>query len=361
MSEISKIEWCDSTFNPWIGCTKISPACDHCYAEAWSARFGRARWGDHPRERTSEASWRMPRVWQRQADAFEAEHGRPRFVFCASLGDVFDNQVPEEWRADLFDLMRETPRLVWLLLTKRPQNIAKMLPPDWGDGWPHVWLGATVENQDVAERNIPALLSVPAARRFLSCEPLLGPLDMTRVVKRRGSPPADGPPRPSATHAIHCLRGESYDLGYMTLLRNGPRIDWVITGGESGKDARPSHPQWFRSLRDQCEAAGVPFHFKQWGEWLPISNMPEDMTSACYRSNRKARDGEDQATLDEVFGSHAIVANSVIHDDGTLHDLSEPLAFQDGCAAMTVYKVGKKAAGRLLDGVTHDGRPEAIR
>jgi protein gp37 len=132
MGEYSKIEWTDHTFNPWTGCTKISPACDHCYAEAWSKRTGLVRWENHPRGRTTESYWKEPIKWN--ARAFKREHGHWPRVFCASLADLFDNQVPLEWRGDLFALIRECPRLDWLLLTKRPQNIKKMLPSDWGAG-----------------------------------------------------------------------------------------------------------------------------------------------------------------------------------------------------------------------------------
>jgi protein gp37 len=133
--ENSKIEWTDHTFNPWTGCTKVSPGCDHCYAEAWSKRSAIVEWGNHPRRRTSEAIWKQPLKWNAEARAFKNEHGlRPR-VFCASLADVFDNQADPVWREDLFALICDCRRLNWLLLTKRPQNVAKMLPRDWGDGY----------------------------------------------------------------------------------------------------------------------------------------------------------------------------------------------------------------------------------
>jgi protein gp37 len=150
MAETSKIEWTDATFNPWVGCTKISPACDHCYAEGWAKRAGNPELWQGERRRTSVANWRMPVKLNAKAMA----EGRRRRVFCASLADVFDNQVPAEWRADLWALIRATPMLDWQLLTKRPQNIARMLPANWGKGWPNVWLGTTVENQTEANRRI---------------------------------------------------------------------------------------------------------------------------------------------------------------------------------------------------------------
>lgn len=221
MAENSGIEWTHHTFNPWIGCTKVSAACDHCYAEAWDNRFNGERWGPKA-TRTRTKTWGNPIRWNRKA---EAEGIRYR-VFCASLADVFDNHksILPEWRADLWKLIRTTPHLDWLMLTKRPQNIAKMLPDDWGDGYANVWLGATVESQKEADR-LDALTRVPAVVRFLSMEPLLGPVGLSRHIDK---------------------------------------LQWVITGGENGKDYRPVDPDWFRGIRDQCNAASVPFLFKQW-------------------------------------------------------------------------------------------------
>lgn len=248
MAENSGIEWTHHTFNPWIGCTKVSAACDHCYAEAWDARGLQGqptRWGPRAeRTRTSAGNWSKPRTWNSKAKAAGVRYR----VFCASLADVFDNHksILPEWRADLWRLIDATPHLDWLLLTKRPQNIAKMLPADWGDGRPNVWLGTTVENQTEADRRIPPLLDVPARVRFLSCEPLLGPVDLRSI------------PWDEAAW-VNALTGQiKFSDHFWT------RIDWVICGGESGKDARPMHPDWARSLRDQCIAAGVPFLFKQW-------------------------------------------------------------------------------------------------
>jgi protein gp37 len=195
--------------------------------------------------------------WNREAE----REGLPRRVFCASLADVFDNQVPAEWRRDLWLLISATPHLDWLLLTKRPQNITKMLPrmasvPGLMWPWPNVWLGTTVENQEEADRRIQHLLAVPAARRFLSCEPLLGPVD---------------------------LRGWLYHFGTERTGGVRPRSDlhWVICGGESGPGARPMHPDWARSLRDQCKAAGVAFFMKQMGGVRDkrgnLEEIPEDL------------------------------------------------------------------------------------
>jgi protein gp37 len=251
MAQHSKIEWTDHTFNAWTGCTKVSAACDHCYAESWAKRSGIVQWGNHPRRRTSASYWMQPLKWNRIAE----RDGVRRKVFCCSLADVFDNQADPAWRADLWDLIQHTEHLDWLLLTKRPQNIAKMLPDscgwsnrDWP--WPNVWLGTTVENQEEAERRIPLLLSVPAKVHFLSCEPLLG--------------------------RVHLPAQDTYWYP----------IDWVIAGGESGPHARPPMIGWVRSLRDQCAAAGVPFHFKQWGEHAP--DDPAADHTAMRRVGKKA-------------------------------------------------------------------------
>ncbi len=232
MAENSGIEWTHHTFNPWIGCTKVSPACDFCYAEEWDKRYNKGEhWGPKaPRRRTK--TWGNPVKWNKQAEAAGIRYR----VFCASLADVFDNKVPTEWRDDLWALIKATPHLDWLLLTKRPQNILKMLPEYWGEkGWDNVWLGCTVENQEAADRRIPHLIQVPAAVRFLSCEPLLGPVDLSHGMRREYQP------------------GQFVSF-----------INWVITGGESGPNFRHADPDWFRSLRDQCAVADVPFLFKQW-------------------------------------------------------------------------------------------------
>jgi protein gp37 len=228
MGENSKIEWCDNTFNPWIGCQKVSPGCDHCYAEAMmDHRYGKVEWGPHgERKRTSDENWKKPLKWNREAGAFKRDHGhRPR-VFCASLADVFDNQVPSAWRADLFALIGECDGLDWLLLTKRPQNILKMLPSDWGDGYPNVWLGVTTEDQAHFDQRWKYLQKIPASLKFISYEPALGPLRL----------PA-----------------------------HGPFPDWLISGGESGSGARPVKRQWIRDVIADCRERGIaPFH-KQWG------------------------------------------------------------------------------------------------
>lgn len=246
----SKIEWTDHSFNPWIGCTRVSPGCQHCYAETMMAdRYKKVKWGPQGlRVRTSADYWRQPFKWNRQA----AAEGVRRRVFVASLADVFEDKADQRadlnnWRLDLMGLIHSTPWLDWLLLTKRPENIK------WDYSvWPsNIWIGASVEDQQRADARIPHLLAIPAAVRFLSVEPLLGPVDLGLF----GTVPG-------------CTdNGGHYHL-------TADRINWVIVGGESGSNARPMRPAWARSLRDQCQEAGVPFFFKQWGEYAPCTEIP---------------------------------------------------------------------------------------
>ena len=311
MSENTKIEWCDHTFNPWEGCQHAGPGCDGCYAEARNARFGGGtapNWGPGaPRRRTSAANWALPKRWNAQAAAFMAQHGRRQRVFCASLADVFDNAVDPQWRDDLFELIAATPNLDWLLLTKRIGNVGNMLPVpfDFDRHFPHVWIGTTIVNQAEADRDIPKLLDVPARVRFLSMEPLLGPVDINPWLQQK------------FFHGGRALNGRA-------MMRSHPteRLDWVIVGGESGPRARPMHPDWARSLRDQCKAAGVPFLFKQWGDWAKAGATPFHAYAISPTGAKRPCDG-----------THAM------------------------CEALMV-KVGKKAAGRTLDGRTWDGMPQ---
>lgn len=259
MGERTDIAWATSTFNPWIGCTKVGPGCDNCYAEAlMDKRFGRVAWGSgNTRKRTSEANWRQPLRWNAEA----AKTGQPWRVFCASLADVFDNDVDPAWRADLFDLIRRTPALTWMLLTKRIGNAEDMLPGGWYAGsespngpLPNVWLGATVVNQEEADRDIPKLLRVPAAVRFLSIEPMLGLINLTDF-------------QPFRLHAYKSIKRARGILN--------EKVDWVIVGGESGKQARPFHIEWARDIVRQCKAAGVPVFVKQMGA-VPFDPLEGD-------------------------------------------------------------------------------------
>jgi protein gp37 len=266
MSEHTKIEWADHTFNPWVGCAKVSSACDHCYAESWAKRSGHPELWNGERRRTTGTNWQLPIKWNRRA----AASGKRPKVFCASLADVFDNQAPRRWRDDLWHWIDQTPHLDWLLLTKRPQNIAKMLPdPEtgvkpWGGGWPNVWLGVSAGNQEEADRNIPILGATPARVHFVSLEPLLGPIDLTAIACPNGCQPPD--------YCTRCDPDGGEPTGTYDVLGAG-WIDLVIVGGESGPNARPMYPSWPRDVRDQCQGAGVPFFFKRHGEWIGVSDL----------------------------------------------------------------------------------------
>lgn len=279
MGELTEISWTDSTFNPWIGCMKVSPACDHCYAEAYARRWGQD-WGAPgigvgTRRRTVPSNWSKPRKWNRLAAEAQAAGGPAHFVFCASLADVFDNAVDPAWRADLFQLVRETAALTWLFLTKRPQNIVAMSTAAGGLP-PNVALGSSMVLPGEVARDAPILVKAKELLSprfiFVSAEPLLGDI----------------------AEALRPWMPFSGRLG----------IDWLIVGGESGPGARPMHPDWARNCRDLALESGAAFHFKQWGEHRPFRIRPH---------------------LEWEF-----------------------------------EKVGKVAAGRLLDGELHDARPAAV-
>ncbi len=314
----SKIEWTTHTFNPWQGCTRVSPGCQHCYAETMmDKRYGKVKWGPlGKRIRTSADYWKQPLKWNREAVAA----GERRRVFCASLADVFEDKPdqPEmnEWRTELFDLIYETPWLDWLILTKRPENVLRMVPwmfhhPDFF-GWPsNVWIGTSVENQEQADKRIPELLKIPAAVRFLSVEPMLGPVDLHSSWAIGGQ------------FCHKCGGFGWYDEDDVVCPRcvqpgwtTHAKIHWVIVGGESGPEARPMNPDWARGIRDQCREARVPFFFKQWGEW-----------GEYYFAGQ--------------FGIPALVEN------GTLLKAGVPCLDIDG---VHMVRVGKRRAGRQLGG-----------
>ena len=307
MGADSKIEWTHHTFNPWWGCERVSPGCQHCYAESLAKRYGHKVWGKQsPRRFFGENHWNEPLRWNRDAQAA----GERRRVFCASMADVFEereNLIHERLR--LWDLIEATPWLDWLLLTKRPQNVLLLSPIRWDRfGWPdNVWIGTTVEDQQRADERVPILCAIPARVRFLSCEPLIGPVNL--------------------------------QVGWLSPTFPALHVDWVIVGGESGPGARPMDPEWARSLRDDCERFAVPFFFKQWGDWLPyeIDAQPPFWN------------GQDGDFID---GHHLPVDLS----DG------EPTGgwWSPDMLSDAIYRrAGKKAAGRLLDGRAWDEFPNA--
>lgn len=253
--ENTGIEWTKNTFNPWIGCTKVSPGCANCYAEADDKRrkWTEGGWGKgKPRHRTSEAMWEQPLKWNEEARL----GGERKRVFCASLADVFDEEVPKEWRDDLWDLVKACPWLDWQLLTKRPENIPAMVPPDWGAGYPNVWLGTSVENQHYADLRIPLLTAIPAVVHFLSVEPLLGPIRFKSL--------AD--------------------------------IEWVIVGGESGSGSRPMDKTWVRKIQKQVADANVALFFKQWGQFDENKNRVKSKKAAGH-----ALDGKNYREFPKVI------------------------------------------------------------
>jgi len=312
MGENSKIEWTHHTFNPWVGCTKVGPPCDFCYAEGWAKRSGMVQWGDHPRRRTSEANWRQPLKWNKAAEAA----GERRRVFCASLADWLDNQAEPAWRADLGELIAATPYLDWLLLTKRIQNFGKLAP--WKSPPSNVWLGITCGDQPEFDRDWPKLRAITASVRFISYEPALGPLRM----------------------------------GLSSLADP----DWIIAGGESGGNARPPNPQWFRDLRDDCERLGIAFLFKQWGEWA----------SAAYHVGTGEMVFRQFTTFDQWVNKASTWVNGGICLDAQGNELKNGAAFMkardEGRFPVTIlHRVGKKRAGRALDGREWNGYPTPAR
>lgn len=305
MGENSSIQWTHHTFNPWEGCTKVSQGCRNCYAETRNARFhpreeGLAdrlgvirgkHWGvDAPRLMRSEAYWRQPLAWARAAE----EAGARARVFCASLADVFEDRpdlvVP---RARLMRLIEETPQLDWLLLTKRPGKMVPMTIERWWPNWPvNVWAGTTVESQDNTDR-IAALLEVPARVRFLSCEPLLGPLNLRSI---------NGGRLDALTGAWNGGQPRAHDRG----------VDLVIVGGESGPGARPYDVDWVRGIIAQCKHAKVACFHKQLGshalddaalrpEWLWVGAQTERVEESLMRVRTPTKKGgEPSEWLEEL-------------------------------------------------------------
>lgn len=352
MSE-SAIEWTERSWNPIVGCTIKSPGCTHCYAMRMAGRLqamGHASYQGLTQKSKAGAVWTGKLALNEKALLAPLKRQKPTVYFVNSMGDLFHEDCPDEWIDRVFAVMALCPQHIFQVLTKRsarmrehlqrPQhkrvaghvgrirrNFAdegKYLPfigePDILD---NVWLGVSVEDQKRADERIPDLLATPAAIRFLSCEPLLGPVDLT------------------------CLRddGETF---IDALSRNpgmtdaqGP-VDWVIAGGESGPKSRPMHPDWARGLRDQCAAAGVPFFFKQWGEWGP--DVP--------RTGERDRIFEGLARCAVLSGDRWDFYN-----DG----FEPPIDLNERPRREWVYRLGKKANGRLLDGLQHDGMPHGLQ
>ena len=333
----TKIEWTDDTWNPVTGCTKVSPGCDHCYAETLAERF-RGTPG-HYYEHGFDVQLRPDKLDQ------PLRWRKPRRIFVNSMSDLFHDAVPMDYIERVFAVMAASPQHTFQVLTKRHGRMRSMLNQgsfwanvydtwrteyggerngEWAKPLPNVWLGVSVENQLWADIRIPALLMTPAAVHFLSCEPLLGPVDLTRVAWTGG-----GGTHLDVVHGWH---------GVPDVWRApGKTIDWVIVGGESGRGARPMHPDWARSLRDQC-AAGVPFLFKQNGEF--VANIP-----TIHDATRPGRTAPD---WDRVPGVWIDRVGRTVHRETDVPDTGTWTA---------LYRVGKRAAGRELDGRTWDEYP----
>lgn len=309
----TKIQWTDAVWNPVVGCSKVSAGCTHCYAEVMANRLSA-----NPATAKRYAGTIRKGKWTGQVNTVEQvlddprHWTKPRRVFVNSMSDLFHESVPFGFILCVYDIMMVCPQHTFQVLTKRPKRALEFyrywedLPIHAHGQYPpkNIWLGVSVENQQAADERIPILLEIDAAVRFLSCEPLLGQVDLVKL-------------------GTHWLGPASASLG----MNDG--VDWVIIGGESGPRARPMHPAWARSLRDQCQEAGVPFFFKQWGEWLPDSQIikydPRHWTRFA-----KAKFG----TLDV---------------DGTWSPGVYPAKFpveQQEC----MYRLGKKNSGDLLDG-----------
>jgi len=318
----TKIEWVRNpdgtkgeTWNPITGCTKVSPGCKNCYAERMAKRLaGRYGYPEQPHQFDVTPHYDkmdLPLRWK-----------KPRMVFVCSMGDLFHKDIPMRFISQVFELMSQARQHTFQVLTKRPERAlefylwAKKID-GWAFGYPNVWLGTSVENQAAADERIPLLLQTPAAVRFVSCEPLLGYVEPCNILK-------DG-------LKINSLTGETGTREGWPGKDTG-RLNWIICGGESGPGARPMHPDWARGLRDQCQQAGVPFFFKQWGRWIDYHNAPAETRIAI-----------DRGAYQEMLVSY--------HNADIVW--REPSEHQNGW----VYAAGKKAAGRLLDGRTWSEMP----
>jgi protein gp37 len=352
MAAKTDIAWCDSTANIWEGCTEVSKAetggggCDNCYAANMNRWLRRGdNWGPGAPRRPILTTPRIVAGWQRNAAKFRAKHGRNRRVFVNSISDWLDNEAPVELLVTLLDTVRLAPDVTFLLLSKRIGNWkARLLEAgrsligdplrrelqDWIGGWldgkppANVFIGATVVNQREADRDIPKLLAVPARVRFLSIEPMLGPIDLTKTLPGR--------------------YGSAFGYWGFGVFERG--IDWVIVGGESGRKARPLHPDWIRALRDQCLTAGVKFFFKQWGEWWEVD------------SDHREDDGTHRVI--PVPGSSATErfdpkTDCLVAANGDVYRRLEDLPVDVPARHMT--RLGTAAAGRQLDGREHSDFP----
>jgi protein gp37 len=399
MADNTKIEWTDATYNPITGCSVVSPGCTNCYA----MRLAGTRLQHHPTRAGLTVPSKAGPVWNGEVRFNESMLDQPlrwkrgRKIFVCAHGDLFHENVPDEWIDRVFGVMALAPQHIFQVLTKRPARMRQYLNARDGMGnadlcrainkipygmgnrhgalsmpLPNVWLGVSVEDQKRADERIPDLLATPAARRFISAEPLLGPVDLTSIDVDRDRGWED-PLNALEIFTVEQARAEWGEDCVLT--RDRPRIDWVIAGGESGPVSRPSHPDWFRSLRDQCAAAGVPFFFKQWGDWgIPTDRLgaldwlyhPDHDRTHWFDSRTCVRPYETGWEDKYKDGIGAFPPGFRV--ENTPEYLSQVAECpQFSCrAAMTcqgnqgraaVTRVGKKAAGALLDGVLHRRMP----
>lgn len=336
MAKNSNIEWTDSTVNFWWGCTKVGPGCDHCYAETWSRRTGGNIWGGGvPRRKIKSAVALLHRLdndysrWAADHEIAGHHQTSRQRVFIQSMSDLFDLEVPLEWFSEAWQTIEQCSRLHIQIVTKRISAVEKRLAAIGVTTWPkHAGLIITVCNQAEADRDIPRLLALKMKLGIpwvgLSMEPLLGPVDLRQL---------HGFHNGATPQTCDALTGYSSDTPYGFVANKLPdpfsrgRVDWVIVGGESGPNARPMHPDWARSLRDQCKAADVPFFFKQIGEWA----WSEDHFTDSPKWRRFARNETDPARV---------------------------YVFPDG---LNIARIGKASAGRLLDGREHNDMPRTLR
>ncbi|MGY4295334.1 protein gp37 [Bradyrhizobium sp. i1.4.4] len=377
MADHSNIEWTDATWNPVTGCSILSPGCAHCYA----MKLAGTRLRNHPSRAGLTKDSKAGPVWNGEVRLNEQwlqqplEWSRPRMIFVCAHGDLFHENAPDSWIDRVFATMASAPQHTFQVLTKRGDRMRRYIEDavgrvitlqhrnkdlrekDW-PGWPlpNVWLGVSAERQQEADERIPHLLETPAAVRFVSLEPLLGPIDLTRI-----RAPADRH-APDEEWLFDALTtGDYYEQRFTNAFGDvwfdsgdGPyretKLDWVIGGGESGDGARPMHPAWPRAIEKQCAAAGVAFHFKQWGAWVPICATTEELTETLYHPAPR-RDPEAIRRCK--------VGQLVLHADGAqFRSAADPGAYAAGSQAMLMFEVGKKRAGRLLDGLEHNGMPE---
>jgi len=394
MADKSPIEWTDATWNPVVGCSIVSPGCTNCYAMKMAARIeamgGAPHYAGTTKKVNGNAVWTGKLAQAPERILLEPlSWRRPRRIFVNSMGDLFHEDVPDEWIDQTFAVMAVTPHHTHQVLTKRANRMRRYLadpttkrrvydlacklvierqievvliapgiderhapagPRVYLDRWPlpNVWLGVSAERQQEADERIPELLATPAAIRFVSAEPLLGPIDFERINRRPNSNdermPGVGIVKQFYVDALTGCEGLAYRIAggpdMFAESRGGPKLDWIIVGGESGPDARPMHPAWPRAIRDQCAAAGVPFFFKQWGSWAP---------GEC--ANKAATRTERTASLcdDDWYRSKWRYGTITPRVSAEMHYEDEP----------DVYRLGKKAAGRRLDGIEHNGMPQA--